>query len=186
MTFQSRKKNVLAKHDKSKKGSIDEHIKDLIDTINKSENYYTTSSCSGRIVLLKLSDSGKKNEAEWIFTSHELVTAEQIFQSLREIPQEQVWLRYEPPIIHACCDSLESADKLLELARKCSFKKSGLFSVKTLSVEINSNDRIDSLIARNGKLLTSKEFLEETIREANVKMKECWRKIESLRKLITT
>jgi tRNA(Phe) wybutosine-synthesizing methylase Tyw3 len=36
--------------DASRKSSIDHHIKDLIESINSSENYFTTSSCSGRFL----------------------------------------------------------------------------------------------------------------------------------------
>ncbi len=184
MSFQNRKNNVLGKQDKSKKGSVDSHIEDLIDTINNSDNYYTTSSCSGRIVLLKLSESGKKNEAEWIFTSHELVNYDDIPEVLKNVPEEKVWLRFEPPILHVCCKNFESAEKMLEYAHKSGFKKSGIFSVKTLTLEINSNDRIDCLISKNKKLIANHELIKELVQESNIKMKECWDKIEKLKSLI--
>jgi tRNA(Phe) wybutosine-synthesizing methylase Tyw3 len=37
--------------DASRKASIDEHIKTLVELINNSENYFTTSSCSGRLLV---------------------------------------------------------------------------------------------------------------------------------------
>ena len=51
--FSKLKEHSLSKIDKSKKNSIDKNIKSLINIINKSDDYYTTSSCSGRIVLLR-------------------------------------------------------------------------------------------------------------------------------------
>ena len=54
MVFEQQKKTVLSKLDKSKKGSIDKGILKLVNTINKNSNYYTTSTCSGRIILLEL------------------------------------------------------------------------------------------------------------------------------------
>lgn len=36
--------------DASRKSSIDVHIRPLVDAINNSENYFTTSSCSGRFL----------------------------------------------------------------------------------------------------------------------------------------
>jgi tRNA wybutosine-synthesizing protein 3 len=36
--------------DASRKSSIDARIRDLIGSINSSENYFTTSSCSGRFI----------------------------------------------------------------------------------------------------------------------------------------
>ncbi len=50
--FQQRKKDILSKRDKSYKGNWDKHIKNLCDKINLSRNYCTTSSCSGRVVLM--------------------------------------------------------------------------------------------------------------------------------------
>jgi tRNA(Phe) wybutosine-synthesizing methylase Tyw3 len=35
--------------DLSRKSSVDEYIQELIDYINQTENYFTTSSCSGLI-----------------------------------------------------------------------------------------------------------------------------------------
>ncbi|MBW2966012.1 hypothetical protein KY342_02835, partial [Candidatus Woesearchaeota archaeon] len=52
MQFENQKKTFLKKIDKSKKGGIDKEIIPLVNKINNSRNYYTTSSCSGRIVLL--------------------------------------------------------------------------------------------------------------------------------------
>ena len=50
--FESEKRRVLEeKEDASRKGSIDAPISELVEYINKQEDYYTTSSCSGRIIL---------------------------------------------------------------------------------------------------------------------------------------
>ena len=50
MTFSIEKKAVLERIDKSRKQKIDEKIKSLVDHINSLDNYYTTSSCSGRML----------------------------------------------------------------------------------------------------------------------------------------
>ena len=50
--FDSEKSRVLEdKEDASRKGSIDAPIIELVKYINEQENYYTTSSCSGRIIV---------------------------------------------------------------------------------------------------------------------------------------
>lgn len=50
--FAEEKLRVLSdKTDLSRKGSIDAPIQDLVGCLNASDHYYTTSSCSGRIVL---------------------------------------------------------------------------------------------------------------------------------------
>lgn len=49
------KRNLLLKLqrelDKSKKGSVDEPVVELVDYINKTQDYCTTSSCSGRFAI---------------------------------------------------------------------------------------------------------------------------------------
>ena len=50
--FLQRKNDLLNKKDKSSIGKWDEKIATLCEVINKKDNYYTTSSCSGRIVVM--------------------------------------------------------------------------------------------------------------------------------------
>ena len=50
--FNKEKRDFLVKNDKSKKKSIDIGVKKLVKRVNSSANYFTTSSCSGRILLL--------------------------------------------------------------------------------------------------------------------------------------
>ncbi len=51
-SFVQQKKSTLSKLDKSSKGDWDKKIVNLCEKINSLENFYTTSSCSGRIVLI--------------------------------------------------------------------------------------------------------------------------------------
>ena len=51
--FTSEKARALSKVDLSKKGSVDEPIADLIGYLNSLEDFYTTSSCSGRLCVLQ-------------------------------------------------------------------------------------------------------------------------------------
>lgn len=45
------KKQSLKRLDASKKGSVDEGISQLVSVVNSREEFFTTSSCSGRIIL---------------------------------------------------------------------------------------------------------------------------------------
>ena len=47
--FKAEKDRVLAKVDLSRKGNVDEPIKELVEYINADSSFYTSSSCSGRI-----------------------------------------------------------------------------------------------------------------------------------------
>ena len=76
MNFKKEKRQFLSKPDKSSKGSIDPQIKPLLDEINKRKEYYTTSSCAGRVVLMK--DAPKKRGGAFVFASHDPMRFSQI------------------------------------------------------------------------------------------------------------
>lgn len=105
--FPNNKKTFLSKLDKSKKGDLDQKIIPLINLINQKPNYYTTSSCSGRVYLWR--GSGKKNETQWLKVSHDLIK-EDFFQTKEP---GLIWLRQEDFILHVCCDNLEHANLFL-------------------------------------------------------------------------
>ncbi|XP_067109345.1 tRNA wybutosine-synthesizing protein 3 homolog isoform X2 [Osmerus mordax] len=80
-TFGQWKKQCLNKIDFSKKGSVDEDISHVVALLNSNENYFTTSSCSGRTILVDgLSDSHEvqKQNCSWLFVSHQKCQVEDV------------------------------------------------------------------------------------------------------------
>ena len=51
LQFSSHKARALEKVDLSRKGSVDEAIMPMVKLLNSTDEYYTTSSCSGRISI---------------------------------------------------------------------------------------------------------------------------------------
>lgn len=182
MTFQNQKKNFLKKKDKSKKSSIDAKIKNLVKKINSLENYYTTSSCSGRIMLISISKSQKKNETKWLFVSHKKIKYSQIEQIIGKITKNDndVWLRAEPVILHIVSNNITNANNLLLIARDSGLKRSGMISINKnkTTMELISTERLEALIAKKGKVIINKEYLKILITEANAKLEKTWRKID--------
>lgn len=50
--FRRWKAQCLSRADLSRKGSVDEDVVELVQLLNGREQYFTTSSCAGRILLL--------------------------------------------------------------------------------------------------------------------------------------
>ena len=69
MLFDQQKKDCLNRIDKSIKKSIDKDIRPLVNLINNLNDYYTTSSCSGRILLIE-KKTDKKKDARFVFAEH--------------------------------------------------------------------------------------------------------------------
>ena len=81
--FLQQKQDILSKQDKSSKQSLDKKIRDLCNKINKLENYYTTSSCSGRIILII--ESNKKEHGLFVKIYHDLLNFEGFKRDLKKI-----------------------------------------------------------------------------------------------------
>ncbi len=185
MEFEKQKIKYLAgisseKPDKSKKGFIDEEIKTLVDAVNAIPYYYTTSSCAGRILLYSTSEKRKKNETEWLFTSHKPVAYKEIETTLQKLPDALVFLRFEPLILHVACKDNAAAEKLLVMCHSAGLKHSGIISIsERIIVEIIGNDLLDAPVAKE-KLLVSKEWLLTALEDANAKMQKNQERIKKL------
>lgn len=175
--FQKQKESFLKKTDKSKKGSIDLPIKKLINIINKRSEFYTTSSCSGRTVLIA---PKKKKGTEWFYITHKKASLKDIENKLKNIPKKDIWIKFEPFIIHIACKNFDSAEQILKKARNAGIKKAGIQSTKKILVEMIGTDSLNALIAKKGKIMITKDYLKELIRQANLKQKNNLKKIKKL------
>ncbi|HLD88923.1 MAG TPA: tRNA wybutosine-synthesizing 3 family protein [Candidatus Nanoarchaeia archaeon] len=180
MNFNKQKQDILKKQDKSKKGDVDEKIQKLTNLINNKKNFYTTSSCSGRIMLLQVSNSGKKNETKWLFVSHNPVAFQEIADTLKN-PEGDVWFKQEGMILHISARTIEDAEKMLIICREAGFKRAGITNTgKRIVLEIFSNERIDTIACKNGKKIIDGDYLKILMEEANKKLERNWENLEKL------
>lgn len=189
--FNQRKKSILEKSDKSNIGDWDEKIISLCKKINNYNNYYTTSSCSGRVVLIVNQD--KKESGLFLKQYHDLLRLEILKKDIDDASKKQSNIRFkqEPPILHVSCKDLESALKLLEKAKLAGWKKSGVYSITDLNsdkariiLELNSTEKMDFPLVDNSELLVDDVFLEKVVEESNRRFAKSWKKIEDFEKSI--
>ena len=168
--------------DKSKKGDIDKLVIPLIDKLNSFDDYFTTSSCSGRIMIIKPSEV--KKDVEWLFCSHEIVDAEELIRKIHDFAdknKDQLWFKIEGFILHIACRDMEAADKLLKLVKRIGLKRSGIVSTSNkIMVEIISSETLETPISKNNELLVEDNYLTFLIDEANAKLKRTHNRIKKL------
>jgi len=176
----------LDNQDKSKKGEVDELVISLIDKINSFEDYFTTSSCSGRIMIIK--PSKVKKDVEWLFSSHNKVEPELLIKKIHDFvnkSKEPLWFKIEGFILHIACRDMESADKLLKLVKKIGLKRSGIVSTShKIMVEIISSEILETPISKNNELMVEDNYLTFIIEEANAKLKRTHNRIKKLEEAI--
>jgi len=162
-------------------GDADEELMPLLTKINSHPDYYTTSSCAGRIVLLV--DLGSKHESGFLGKWHRRVGAGEVLSALSsESDKGTVWFKYESPIIHVVAQNLDSAEKMARIAYGAGFKRTGIIVAKPgrFVIEVLSTERVEAPVMRDGVQLAGDEYVVHLIEEANKKYDQGVRKIEKL------
>jgi len=201
--FQKSKKDILSRKDKSSRQHLDKKIIKLCEKINKLPDYYTTSSCAGRVVLII--DSDKKKTGLFIKKYHDLISFEELKKDLEKIKNKKtINFKQEPCILHVACKTLRDAQELYDKAKLAGWKKSGIIaSGKRFMVELCSTEKLEFPIVNKGKILVYPEnykfsgsetlgtqkvpgddFLKLIVKKSNENLKKGWRKIEKLNKLV--
>ncbi|MDI3473989.1 MAG: tRNA wybutosine-synthesizing protein 3 [Candidatus Woesearchaeota archaeon] len=182
--FNKIKEDNLAKikHDKSAKGSIDKPILPLVNKINELPDFFTTSSCSGRISVIKDDKGITKQRDAWIFKKHEAVKVEELKNLV--LPKERCSLKFETVILHIAANSIDNAFKMLKIARDSGWKKSGIISFKKnkIMLECSSTETLAMPFSKGGRMIANDELLEEFCNQANEKLEKAHLKIEKFLK----
>ena len=186
VTFEKRKKDFLSKEDKSSIGSWDKPIVSLCNKLNKKDDYYTLSSCSGRVVLLK--NIAEKKHGNFLFRSHEKITLNELKKGLEEAMKFKgsVIFKQEPSIIHIACNGLENAKEILKKFQESGWKHSGIIAINEnrIVVEAIGSDYLALPIIEDGLLLVDDDFLKILLIESNERLEKTWKRIRNFEKII--
>jgi tRNA wybutosine-synthesizing protein 3 len=156
------KKNAISKLEKAiTEDSVDEGVLYTLDLINSIEEYYTSSSCFGRIVLIEIPKIGDKKKARFLGKWHKKISINDIQNSSKKAKKGQIWLIAQPTIMHIIAKNFEAADKILKIAISSGFKNSAFKTVsKRIVVEIKGTERMDFPMGENGKIFYNMNQLE--------------------------
>ncbi len=182
--FDKRKEDTLKKTDNSSKREWDLKIRVLCEKINKMKDYCTTSSCSGRILLII--DSDKKESGLFLWVSHELISFKELKEVLENVNKlGLIKFKQEPCIFHVACRSLRDSQSLLNKAKLAGWKKSGIItSEKRFVVELASTEKLEFYVMDKRKGLLSDDYLKLIVKKSNDHLKKSWEKIKRLKKLL--
>lgn len=163
------------------KGKIDEPMEELCGFIAQTKNYFTSSHCSGRIMLLKAGFEEEKKEAVFYRKWHRKITAKELIEAI-ESCDESLWFKEEPFIIHIGCGTIENAQKLMKLKDSSGIKRGGIIVLQEgkIMFELTGTGNISVPVMENGKMLVAKEFLEILANTANNKLEKNFIRIKKL------
>ena len=174
LIFEEQKKRAL---EKLRIGGADEEVAEIIEKINSFEGFFTTSSCSGRIVLISIPEIGAKRAAKFIGKWHRPpVSREEVQEAIKLKGREgitegrEIWLLSQSPILHVACRDLEKAKALLRIAIESGFKYSGIKAISKdgkVVVEIVSTERMDVPLGKDGVMFCSEGYMDFILSKAN-------------------
>ncbi|KAG8507924.1 tRNA wybutosine-synthesizing protein 3 [Galemys pyrenaicus] len=156
--FRRWKAQYLSKVDLSRKGSLDEDIVELVQVLNQQEEFFTTSSCSGRIVLLDGGINGfevQKQNCCWLLVTHKPCVKEDVIAALKKVNGDAI-LKFEPFVLHVQCQQLQDAQILA----------------------VRSTHGLEVPLSHKGKPMVTEEYIDFVLNIANQKMEENKKRIE--------
>jgi len=182
MNFQEQKKKQLERKDASSIGGWDPKIKGLCEKLNKNKKYYTTSSCAGRIILLK-GEMGKEPN-KFLFRTHKKTSFSELKKALDDVEYEGlVEFKQSPCILHVACVDLESSQELVNNAKLSGWKKSGIMNTKKrFIVELQSTEHLAFPIMNKQEVLIDDKLLKLVVQQSNMRLERVLDKIDRLKK----
>ncbi len=180
--FIQNKKNTMEKlSDAIEENKVDSGIIPILEKINSYDEYYTSSSCFGRIVLLEIPKIGDKKNANSLGKWHRTIKISEFKDAFEKSENGQLWLLSQAPIIHVFSKDLEAGDKLVKKAVSCGFKNSGFRSIsKNIVIEITSTERLDSPVGYDANLYCDEKYLKLLVEIANNIIKKSTSKLKKL------
>lgn len=109
-------------------GYIDRDLLPLIVLMNRDAEIYTTSSCSGRFVIMDAEFPWDREETSIVFKSHIPVEIDDLSFAFKYTPYKRTWIVVSGPIIHFYSSSTRKVARILSTARRIGFKHSGIIN----------------------------------------------------------
>ncbi|XP_066481817.1 tRNA wybutosine-synthesizing protein 3 homolog [Tiliqua scincoides] len=185
--FKRWKEQRLSRADGSRKGSVDEPIAGIVCLLNGQDSFCTTSSCSGRVVVLEQppapseATSGfeiQKQNCTWLMVTHQTCTTEDVLSALQRATDDAIF-KFEPFVLHVQCQELQDAQLLHTVAMEAGFRNSGITVGRKgkIMMAVRSTHCLEVPLSQKGKLMVSEEYVDFVVQVANQKMEENQKRI---------
>ncbi|MBI2529888.1 MAG: hypothetical protein HYW05_01995 [Candidatus Diapherotrites archaeon] len=167
-----------------REGKADEKMLSLCNYINSTKNFFTSSGCAGRIMLLGLYGKGTKEESYFHRKWHRAVKFAELWRGLEAKSTGTLWFKMEPFIIHIGTKSLGDADSLLNVMRNAGVKRGGIIVAKKgkCIAEFVGTQSISLPVKKGAKILIEREYMKQILDEANSKLRKNYELLKRLEK----
>lgn len=167
-------------------GYLDWDILDVLQKIFEFPEYFTLSSCSGRISLVDAVMPWERDESTVIFKKHSPIKVAELERLLEQRAVRTMWLVVTGPIIHVSSRSMSDALRILKIARDAGMKHSGIISSsrKGIVVELVSGVHVSAPLKIGGQALVRSHSLPLLVSLANKALLEGKERLNRLRTVL--
>jgi len=163
-------------------GYFDRELYSLIKLLNSFNDMFTSSSCSGRLMVFSSKRPWDRRSIRIYLKTHNRIDVNEVISILEKNRDENLWFILQPPILHVSCLTVNRAQELLKVARNVGFKHSGIISFARtgIVVELRGNEQLAVPLKLKGKLICRKTRLKTLVKWANKMLLESKKKIFKL------
>lgn len=167
-------------HEAMDKGFVDSPVIPFLLEVTKIPDIYTSSSCSGRLLLLHGDKEENKKFSEFENRYHRLVTYDEIKKDIDNFKEGYLWLKVEPFIFHFATKDYEKAKEILDFCRDIGLKKAGIISAKDgrFTCEVTNTVFVSTLVKIDNKQVVDDNYLKLLVEIANEKLDSNFKKLK--------
>ncbi len=167
-----RRKHLRKLEEALKEEAVDVPIIPVLNVINNKEEFVTTSSCSGRVVLLATDLYERKEPSSFVGKWHRPVMVEEVLDKVSSFEGMFLWFKVEPFILHLASKDLESAKRILSIARESGIKVAGVQSFREgiYHIELRNIEYMAVPVVWEGERVLEDATLSKMVNIANWKM----------------
>lgn len=156
------------------KNLADEKIVSLCNFVASTKNFFTSSGCAGRILLIQLPKGESKREASFHRRWHRQFSFGEAKKALQEKTVGELWLKMEPFILHIGSNTIENARQILAVMSRAGVKRGGIIVAKPgkFLVELQGTQEMSVPLKQGEKILVKDDYLRWLVEKANSKMRK--------------
>ncbi len=176
-----KKRHCVAFENALKQGKVDPQIESLCSFVNSTKNFFTSSSCSGRILLIEKVGARKIDNffhRKW----HRLIKLDELEEGVNAETQGELWFRVDPFILHLGCADLASAKVALAAMKRAGVKRGGILVAEDgkFLLEFQGTSVMSFPVKFQDKVLVNGVFLEFVLDRANKLLSDNYKRLSLL------
>lgn len=183
-----KKRHYHTFHEAVENKKADPKIIPLCTFLNDQNEFFSASSCSGRIVILNLDKDENKQESAFYYKKHGTVRASELWKKIKAKTTHTLWFKQEPFILHLGTNTLENANRILEWAGKAGIKRCGIIVAKPgkFIIEMIGTQGLAIPVKNENQVFITETFFSTAVKIANQKLQRNFKRLQKLETIIRT